>query len=81
MVLERAKSLASFNERCRTLDLAAHAVRQQAVQRGSDLYGWQLSRLMRDADTDSLVNMAELKYGVWLQTNHELFLAKKEAAN
>jgi hypothetical protein len=77
MVMQRAQSPASFSQRCRTLDAAAHAVRQQAVQRGSDLNGWRLSRLMRDADTDALVNIAELKYGVWLQTN----LIMKEVAN
>jgi hypothetical protein len=56
-------------------------VRQQATREGDDLEGWRLSRLMRDADTDALLNVAELKYGVWVQTNHELFLAKREAAN
>jgi hypothetical protein len=81
MVMQRAQPPASFSQRCRTLDVATHTVRQQAVQRGSDLNGWRLSRLMRDADTDALVKIAELKYGVWLQTNHELLLAKKEAAN
>jgi hypothetical protein len=62
-----AKSSASFGQRCRVLSAAAHAVRQRATRDGSDLEGWQLSRLMGDASTDAQVNIAELKYREWLQ--------------
>jgi len=59
----------SFGQRCHTLNVASHAVRQRATQHGGDIETWQLSRLMRDADTDAQVNIAEQKYTVWLQTN------------
>jgi hypothetical protein len=62
------RSPASFGQRCRTLDAAAHTVRQQAIRKGSDLDGWRLARLMRDAGTDAQVNLAERKYGVWLRS-------------
>lgn len=62
------KPPASFDQRCRTLNAAAHAVRQRATRDGGDLEGWRLSRLMRDADTDTQVSAAECKYDVWLQT-------------
>ena len=61
------KSPASFGQRCRALDNAAYAVRQRAIRRGDDLHGWRLSHLMRDASTDAQVNVAERKYGKWLQ--------------
>jgi hypothetical protein len=70
------KPRASFSQRCRTLNTAAHGVRQQATLDGDDFEGWRLSRLMRDAHNDTQVNIAELKYGVWLQANDGLFLAK-----
>jgi hypothetical protein len=60
---------ASFGQRCRTLSFAAYAVRQRATRDGGDIEGWRLSRLMRDAETDTQVNVAELKYSVWLQAN------------
>jgi hypothetical protein len=50
------------------LSVAAYAVRQQATRSGGDFNAWRLSRLMREADTDAQVNVAERKYGVWLQT-------------
>ena len=62
-----AKSPASFSERCFTLNVAAHAVRQRATRDGGDIEGWRLSRLMRDAETDAQVNVAEQGYNVWLQ--------------
>ena len=61
-----AKSPASFSERCFTLNVAAHAVRQRATRDGGDIEGWRLSRLMRDAETDTQV-VAEQSYNVWLQ--------------
>jgi hypothetical protein len=67
MMKVRAKLPASFGQRCRTLGAAAQDVRQQATREGDDFEGWCLSRLMRDADTDALLNAAELKYGIWLQ--------------
>jgi hypothetical protein len=67
MIEINAISPASFDQRCRTLDTAAHAVRQRAIRNGRDLDGWHLSRLMRDAGTDRQVNIAERKYRVWLQ--------------
>jgi len=62
------KSPASFGERCYTLSVAAHAVRQRATRDGRDIEGWRLSRRMRDAETDTQVNVAERQYNVWLQT-------------
>jgi hypothetical protein len=59
---------ASFGRRCHVLNVAAYAVRQQATRSGGDLDMWRLSRLMREAETDAEVNIAERKYGVWLQT-------------
>jgi hypothetical protein len=69
MIKVRAKRPASFGQRCRTLGAAARDVRQQATREGDDFEGWCLSRLMRDADTDALLNAAELKYGNWLRVN------------
>jgi hypothetical protein len=62
------KSPASFGQRCLALNAASHAVRQRATGGADDLEGWLLSRLMRDASTDGEVNIAERKYGVWLQS-------------
>jgi hypothetical protein len=67
MVEISTKSVASFGQRCRALDTAAQAVRQRAIRNGTDLAGWRLSRLMRDARTDAQVDFAERKYGKWLQ--------------
>lgn len=61
----KTRSPRSFSERCHTLEVAAHVVRQRAVRRGDDLIGWRLARLMRDACTDTQVNDAERKYGAW----------------
>jgi hypothetical protein len=36
--------------------------------RDGDLDTWRLSRLMREADTDAQVNVAQRKYDVWQQT-------------
>ena len=58
---------ASFGQRCRALNVAAYAVRQRATRPGGDLEAWRLSRLMREADTDAQVNVAEHKYDIWLQ--------------
>jgi hypothetical protein len=68
MVEISTKSPANFSQRCRILNIAAQAVRRRATREGSDLEGWRLSRLMRDAETDTQVNLAERKYDVWLQT-------------
>jgi hypothetical protein len=83
MIKIGAKPRASFNQRCRTLNTAAHSVRQCATRAGDDFEGWRLSRLMRDADSDTQLNIAELKYGVWLRTHEGLLPAKmkKETAN
>jgi hypothetical protein len=62
------KSPASFGQRCMALNAASHAVRLRATGGTADLEGWLLSRLMRDASTDGEVNIAEQRYGVWLQT-------------
>lgn len=62
------KAPASFGQRCRILNIAAQAVRRRAIRGGDDLEGWRLSRLMRDAETDTQVNLAEREYDVWLQT-------------
>jgi hypothetical protein len=59
------KSGASFGQRRHTLNAAAHAVRDRAILKGTDLAGWRLSRLMRDASTDAQVNLAERQYCVW----------------
>jgi hypothetical protein len=67
MVEISTKSPANFSQRCRILNIAAQAVRRRATREGSDLEGWRLSRLMRDAETDTQVNLAERKYDVWLQ--------------
>jgi len=64
----RKKLPASFGQRCHALNVAAYAVRQQATRSEGDLETWRLSRLMREADTDAQVNVAERKYDVWLQT-------------
>jgi hypothetical protein len=63
-----AKSTRSFGERCYALNVAAHAVRQRATRDGRDIEGWRLSRRMREAETDTQVNVAERQYNVWLQT-------------
>ena len=75
MMKLRTRLPASFGQRCRTLSDAARDVRAQATREGDDFEGWCLSRLMRDADTDILLNAAELKYGIWLRMN-ELHHAK-----
>jgi hypothetical protein len=64
----RTKLPASFGQRCQALNVAAYAVRQRATRSDGDLDTWRLSRLMREADTDAQVNVAERKYGIWLQT-------------
>ena len=58
----------SFGQRCFALSVAAHAVRERATRDGKDIEGWRLSRLMRDAETDTQVNLAEQNYNIWLQT-------------
>jgi hypothetical protein len=63
-----SKSPTSFGQRCRTLNVAAHALRQRATRSGGDLEAWRLSRLMREADTDAEVDIAEHKYSVWLRS-------------
>jgi hypothetical protein len=62
------KSPSSFGQRCHALTIAAYAVRQQATRSGGDFNAWRLSRLMREAETDAQVNVAERKYDAWLQT-------------
>ena len=62
------KSPSSFGQRCHALTIAAYAVRQQATRSGGDVDTWRLSRLVRKAETDSQVNVAERKDEVWLQT-------------
>jgi hypothetical protein len=57
---------ASFGQRCRTLSIAARAVRERAILDGDDLEGWRLARLMRDALNDGQVNVAEREYRIWL---------------
>jgi hypothetical protein len=64
-----AKIPASFSQRCRSLSVAARTVRARAVMRGGDIDGWRLSRLMREADTDARVNVAERKFSAWLRAN------------
>jgi hypothetical protein len=81
MIKTSAKPPASFSQRCRTLNKAAYAVRQRVVRNGDDLEGWRLSRLMRDVDSDTQLNVAEQKYGVWLQTNDEPYPAKNKVAH
>jgi hypothetical protein len=48
------------------------AARKLDVRHGfasnGDIDMWLLSHLMRDAETNSHVDVAERKYGVWLQT-------------
>jgi hypothetical protein len=68
MVEISTKSPENFSQRCRILNIAAQDVRRRATREGSDLEGWRLSRLMRDAETDTQVNLAERKYDGWLQT-------------
>jgi hypothetical protein len=67
-MMKISKLPASFARRCRALNVAAYAVRQQATRSGGDFDTWRLSRLMREAETDAQVNVAERKYDVWLQT-------------
>jgi hypothetical protein len=81
MIKTSEKPIASFGQRCRTLNKAAYAVRQRVVRNGDDLEGWRLSRLMRDVDSDSQLNVAELQYGVWLQSNDQPRPANQEVAN
>jgi hypothetical protein len=68
MMKIRTKVPANFTRRCHVLNVAAHAVRQQATRPGGDFDTWRLSRLMQEAETDAQVNVAERKYDVWLQT-------------
>ena len=67
MMAIRTKLRASLGQRCQALNVASHAVRQQSRSDG-DLDMWLLSHLMRDAETNTQVNVAERKYGGWLQT-------------
>ncbi len=67
MTETNAKSPASFSQRCRSLNAAAHAVRERAVTRGCDIDGWRLARLMREASTDAQVNVAERRFRRWLR--------------
>jgi len=69
MTWTSAKSPPSFSQRCRSLSVAARAVRERAVMRGYDLDGWRLSRLMREANTDAQVNVAEREFSTWLRAN------------
>lgn len=69
MTWTNAKLPASFSQRCRSLSVAARTVRERAVMRGGDIDGWRLSRLMREADTDARVNVAERKFSAWLRAN------------
>jgi hypothetical protein len=69
MTWANTKLPASFSQRCRSLSVAARAVRERAVRRGSDLEGWRLSRLMREASTDAQVNVAEREFSTWLRAN------------
>ena len=69
MTWSNGKLPASFSQRCRSLSVAARAVRERAVVRGYDLDGWRLSRLMREANTDAQVNVAELEFSAWLRAN------------
>ena len=68
MIESNARSPANFDQRCHRLNTAAQVVRQRAIIRGTDIVGWRLSRLMRDANTDAEVNVAERKFAVWLHT-------------
>jgi hypothetical protein len=68
MMAIRTKLRASLGQRCHALNVASHAVRQQSTRSDGDLDMWLLSHLMRDAETNTQVNVAERKYGVWLQT-------------
>jgi hypothetical protein len=62
------KSPVSFGQRRHALSLAAYAVRQQATRSDGDFITWRLSRLMREAETDAQVNIAERQYDVWLRS-------------
>jgi hypothetical protein len=68
MLESSTHALASFSRR-RSLSVAAHAIRERVTQNGYDVAGWRLSRLMREAETDTQVNFAERKYSDWLQVN------------
>lgn len=69
MTWSNGKLATSFSQRCRSLSVAARAVRERSVTRGYDLDGWRLSRLMREASTDAQVNVAERKFSAWLRAN------------
>ncbi len=69
MMWANGKLPASFSQRCRSLSVASRTVRERAVVRGCDLDGWRLSRLMREANTDGQVNVAEREFSVWLRAN------------
>lgn len=60
---------ANFGQRCRILSVAAHVVRERATRNGDDFEGWRLARLMREAETDAQVSLAERKYNDWRQIN------------
>jgi hypothetical protein len=64
----RPKLRWNLGQRCNVLNIASHAVRQQSTRSDGDLDMWLLSHLMRDAETNAQVDVAERKYGVWLQT-------------
>ena len=63
------KPAESFDQRCHNLNIAARTVRERAVMRGYDLDGWRLARLMRDANTDAQVDVAERKFRAWRRGN------------
>ena len=64
----RPKLRWNLGQRCNALNIASHAVRRQSTRSDGDLDMWLLSHLMRDAETNAQVDVAERKYGVWLQT-------------
>ena len=72
------KSEASFPDiasgRARKLQTSAYTLRQHAIDAGSDLEGWRLSRRMRDAASLREVNAVERELGHYLRT-HEVTLS------
>ena len=54
-------------QRARTLKEAAYLIRQYAIDH-NDLWGWKLTRVLRNAESSSDIERAEDELQAWLRT-------------
>jgi hypothetical protein len=47
------------------LQIASYRVRQAAIERNADIDGWQVARLLRDAQTSAEADEAERRLLAW----------------